>query len=155
MLRQQSRTRQAEGRQQDSGASGSDGRKPSNRTLSFGALMVLRAAERPPTNPLSEQRLCARPISGAGSTGSLGRSSPIGRKASARSLTISTASTGRSGLLRPVACGGRTTGRGMARARSCSTGTLNSTPDRRCSRSTAILRRRPFAAPCWRRLHCA
>ena len=38
MLRQQSQTRQAEGRQPDSGAPGSDGRKPSNRTLSFGAL---------------------------------------------------------------------------------------------------------------------
>lgn len=46
MLRQQSRTRQAEGRQQDSGAPGSDGRKPSNRTLSFGGLLVPRAAER-------------------------------------------------------------------------------------------------------------
>jgi hypothetical protein len=40
-------------------------------------------------------------------TGSPVRSSPTGRKASARSLTISTASTGRSGLLRPAACGSR------------------------------------------------
>ena len=98
MLRQQSQTRQAEGRQQDSGAPGSDGRKPSNRTLSFGALMVPRAAEWPPTNPLSEQRLCARPISGAGSKGSPVRSSPTGWKASARRTSFRTR---REALCRP------------------------------------------------------
>jgi hypothetical protein len=60
MLRQQSRTRQAEGRQQDSGAPGPDSRKPSNPDTQLRGFDGAAAERRQPTRCRNNDYALAR-----------------------------------------------------------------------------------------------